>query len=105
MNASLTFFEEDSAVTGSTTTAENWKDSNGNSSELNYRDDDDDSKELTTMMVTRPQLISEEVLKYFSGEGGTKSDFVRQYPYAIYILLVALAIGVILNTYLVCTLL
>ena len=43
----------------------------------------------------------ETALQYFSGVGGTKSDFVSNYPVAIYVLLTLIIIGTLLNVYLV----
>ena len=45
--------------------------------------------------------VSETALDHFSGYGGTKSDFVSNYPVAIDALLTTQLIGTLLNIYLV----
>ena len=45
--------------------------------------------------------VPETAMQYFSGFGGTKSDFVSNYPVAIYVLLTLILIGTLLNVYLV----
>ena len=45
--------------------------------------------------------VPETAIEYFSGYGGTKSDFLSDYPVAVYVLLTIQLIGTLLNVYLV----
>ena len=46
-------------------------------------------------------IVSASALEYFNGDGGTKSAFVSNYPFAIYSLLIVQLFGALLNIYLV----
>ena len=53
------------------------------------------------MNISNITSVPETALEHLSGFGGTESDFISNYPGAIYVLLTMAIIGTLLNVYLV----